>query len=92
MDVKARFCWLADSFAQTLYELLLQLVGQVVLLPKENDTSRGDSKDDVSLLTLHVDVAGAHLCTPSRGGALQLCHLVRQECHSRCSPPGILGQ
>jgi hypothetical protein len=38
VDVQVRLGGLASELAETLYQLLLQLIGQVVLSPEDNDT------------------------------------------------------
>lgn len=42
VDVQARGCGLARQLAQTVNELLLKVVGQVVLSTEEDDTALGD--------------------------------------------------
>lgn len=42
VNVQPRCLWLSTQLAKTLYELLLKVVGDVVLLAEENDTSLGD--------------------------------------------------
>jgi len=42
VDVQARGLGLAGKLAEAVYELLLQVIGQVVLRPEEDNAALGD--------------------------------------------------
>jgi hypothetical protein len=42
MDVQLRTGWFAGKFAETLGEVLLEVVGKTVLLAEKDDTALGD--------------------------------------------------